>query len=125
VNLKKIKLKRGTKILVDFDGTIVEEVYPKFGRILPEARKFLNKCKKHGVLVYIWAARNNSSVMHDGFVLKGGKSVIALWNFLKKNKVYFTDIFIADKPIGHHMCRILIDDNTRPSVSEDFFEFEE
>jgi histidinol phosphatase-like enzyme len=44
-------------LAIDFDGTIVEDEYPKIGKLRPNAKKFINKLSKEGYFIIIWTCR--------------------------------------------------------------------
>ena len=97
-------------IAVDFDGTIVENDFPRIGKFKPEAEKTLLKLYDEGHYIIIWTCRS-------------GRALNACEQFLKKNnfkyhvineqnpenlashkgidtrKVY-ADIYVDDKHIG-------------------------
>lgn len=63
-------------IAVDFDGTIVEHVYPKIGKPIPFAIETLKKLKNEGHTLILWTVRNGS-LLEDAI------------NYCKKNNLTF------------------------------------
>lgn len=120
----KIKLKNNCSILVDFDGTITEDnIYPEMGSPRSGIRQFLNKCKTRKIRVYIWSARCNNGY---GFTKNSGTdSIKKVKAYMRKHKLYYTDIFIHTKPIGHGDfggAAALLDDKATNRISDLEFE---
>ena len=49
-------------IAVDFDGTIVEHMYPDMGQPVPGAIRTLRKFKQCGVLLILWTMRSGETL---------------------------------------------------------------
>jgi len=47
---------------VDFDGTIVEEAFPKIGAIKPKTLQLMRRAYNLGHLVIVWTARSGQAV---------------------------------------------------------------
>lgn len=126
--MRKIKLKRNDVIFIDLDGVIIKDgLYPKFGKVLKKARIFLVRCKKEGILVYIWTSRCNNPIHTPEvkWTSFGSKSVMEVKRFLDKERLYYTDILLMPKQIGIHLgaAKALFDDRTRPSLDLKYVEF--
>lgn len=50
--------KRPLVLSIDFDGTIVEEKFPDVGKIIPEAKKYINKLYDDGHHIVINTCRS-------------------------------------------------------------------
>lgn len=44
-------------IAIDFDGTIVENNFPRIGRLKPNAKEVISKLKAEGHYIIIWTCR--------------------------------------------------------------------
>jgi len=87
-------------------------------------RKFLQKCKKHKVLVYIWAARCNNYHSADKknlYPVDGTDAMYGISRYMGHYDLYYTDIAIFNKPIGAHYAKYIIDDRSRPDFT--YFRF--
>ncbi len=96
---------KNTKIIaVDFDGTIVEDNYPKIGKPLPFALETLKKLQSKGNRLILWTYRNGSKLDEAvAFCKKNGIEFYAV------NKSYPEEIF--DKNISRKIhADIFIDD---------------
>ena len=49
-------------IAIDFDGTIVEDTYPRIGVLKPKAREVINELVSQGHDVIIWSCRLGSEI---------------------------------------------------------------
>lgn len=92
-------LKRGDRILLDFDGELVESKYPEIGNVREGMREFLDHCKLLGIDVFIWTARGNRCAVfpNEKQCFNGLKEVN---DFLIRENLYFTGIYTGHKPIG-------------------------
>jgi hypothetical protein len=52
-------------IAIDFDGTIVDNIYPEIGKLKPMAKEIINKLYNDGHYIIIWTCRNNSHIEYD------------------------------------------------------------
>lgn len=104
-------LKRGDRILLDFDGELVDNKFPEIGTIREGMREFLGTCKSLGIEVFIWTARGNRCAVfpNDKQCYNGLKDV---YEFLIKENLYFTGIYTGHKPIGEgaDQFQFLMDD---------------
>ena len=63
-------------LAIDFDGTIVENEFPKIGKLLPYAKEIINKLYDEGYFIIIWSCR-------------GGTELVTAYQFLRKNGIIF------------------------------------
>jgi hypothetical protein len=95
------------KILaIDFDGTIVKNIFPDIGELIEDAKLYINKLYDEGYDIIIWTCR-------DGQLLKDAITFLVDNNikfhkvnensdkldFTTSNKIYF-DITIDDRILG-------------------------
>lgn len=76
-------------IAIDFDGTIVEHKFPEIGRLLPDAKRVINKWYDLGYKILIWTCRNNHEPDHPEWK---HATVGDVRDFLIKNGIRFTGI---------------------------------
>lgn len=84
------KKQRRKVYAVDFDGTIVENAYPRIGKLKPETVDFIKKVHGRGDKVIVWTSRSK-------------KPLINMEKFLKWNKIPYHEInqnssFKTDSP---------------------------
>jgi hypothetical protein len=95
-----MKLNSGDKLLIDFDGIIVENInpttkrpfYPQIGPIKEGIKEFLDECKKNNIVVEVWSARTNSNEpfeINPNHTIWGQKGVEQLIQFMNINKLFF------------------------------------
>jgi hypothetical protein len=110
-------------ILLDFDGTITKtDIYPDMAPPKKGIREFLYKCKKYGIIIFIWAARcNNSILSKTKYPVHGTDAMCGISRYMQYYDLPYTDIAIFNKPIGAHFAKYIIDDRSRPDHS--FFKF--
>lgn len=97
-------------IAVDFDGTIVENEYPKIGKFKPGAEETLLKLYNEGHYIIIWTCRSeralstceqflkrNNVKYHS--INKSNPENLALHKWIDTRKVY-ADVYIDDKNLG-------------------------
>lgn len=105
VNLQSIMLIESKIIAVDFDGTIVEDRYPKIGKPMPFAIETLQMLQRDGHRLVLWTVRR-------------GQTLEEAVEFCKKHSIEFyavnqnfegeensggklnADIFVDDRNIG-------------------------
>lgn len=56
---KPRKRDAGLKIAIDFDGTIVEHVFPEIGKSVPYAFEWMKKWKEAGARLILWTMRSD------------------------------------------------------------------
>ena len=94
-------------IAVDFDGTIVEDKYPKIGKLRENAIEVLKKLQEEGHYIILWTCRDGSELEEavlflneNGFVPDKindhSDRMIELYPNSKSKKVY-ADIYIDDR----------------------------
>lgn len=71
-------------IAIDFDGTIVENKYPKIGELRPGAKRVINKLFDNHHTIIIWTCRCNQHMQHD--------DLDEAYDFLLVNKIKFHKI---------------------------------
>lgn len=67
---------KGMTIAIDFDGTIVENKYPRIGQLLPYAPESIRKLYQDGHCIIIWTSRD-------------GRQLLDAVNFLLQNNIPF------------------------------------
>ncbi|MCK5829661.1 MAG: hypothetical protein KAH20_05105 [Methylococcales bacterium] len=66
-------------LCVDFDGTIVDHVYPEIGKPVPHALKWLKKFNAQGANIILFTMRSDGK--------KDGKVLTQAVNYLKDNGI--------------------------------------
>jgi hypothetical protein len=119
---------------IDFDGTIVEEGFPKIGKIKPNTVELMKKAYELGHLVIVWTARSgeyeqdavnflneNNIPYHyincnpeDPFAIKGeqGRKIFCHY-YLDDRAVHVDDIdevyaAVVGRPYQKHPCRAVL-----------------
>ena len=64
-------------LAVDFDGTIVEHVYPDIGKPVPNAIEWLHKFNNMGIKLMLWTMRSGQTL--DGAEKYCEENKIILW----------------------------------------------
>ena len=101
-------LKETRIIAVDFDGTIVEDQYPRIGRPLIFAFDTLKKLQEKGYRLILWTYRSGSSLKEAvDFCEKNGIVFYAVNNSFQEeefdgtySRKIFADLFIDDRNFG-------------------------
>jgi len=100
---------KNTKIIaVDFDGTIVEDSYPKIGKPLPFALETLKKLQSKGNRLILWTYRSGKKLEEAvAFCKKNGIEFYAVNKSYpeeiydeKMSRKIHADIFIDDRNFG-------------------------
>ena len=95
-------------IAVDFDGTIVEHMYPKIGKPIPGAIETLIKLQKAGHKLILWTYRSGETLKDAvDYCEKKGVKLFAVnasspddeWR-PGKSRLIKADVFIDDRNIG-------------------------
>ena len=95
---------------IDFDGTIVEDDYPKIGKLKDGAKETINSLYDKGHHIIIWTCRSGiKQSVAEVFLKKNGVKYhtinnslphhIAKFNYLDPRKVG-ADVYIDDKHLG-------------------------
>ncbi|MDR0370769.1 MAG: HAD hydrolase family protein [Prevotellaceae bacterium] len=71
-------------IAIDFDGTIVENDFPRIGALIPDAKETINRLHDEGHYIIIWTCRH-------------GDKLTEAVNFLSHNHIMFNAVN-ADNP---------------------------
>lgn len=95
-------------IAVDFDGTIVEDAYPKIGKPMPFAFEALKMLEAKGHRLVLWTVRSGRTLREAvEFCEKNGIEFYAVNNEFaeeqysgKSSRKINADIFIDDRNIG-------------------------
>ena len=97
-------MSNSTYIAVDFDGTIVENKYPKIGRPIPGATKWLKKMKKEGGKLILWTCRTGKRLQEaiDYCESQGISFTYVNENPRAKNlsNKVFANVYIDDASVG-------------------------
>jgi hypothetical protein len=96
------------KIAVDFDGTIVEHMYPKIGKPMPFAFEALKELQIAGHEIILWTYRAGKELEEAvEFCLKNGLEFYAINRSFpdeefdgKMSRKIYADIYIDDRNIG-------------------------
>jgi hydroxymethylpyrimidine pyrophosphatase-like HAD family hydrolase len=121
------------KIAVDFDGTIVEHIYPKIGKPMPFAFETLKELKLRGHEIILWTYRAGNELDEAvQFCKKNGLEFYAInqsypdeiFDQTISRKIY-ADIYIDDRNIGgfpgwSYIWKLL--NNDESVSSREFFE---
>lgn len=95
-------------IAVDFDGTIVEDAYPKIGKTRIFAFETLNRLQQDGHRLILWTYRNGSKLQEAvDFCKDNGIEFYAVnasfpeekYDYSRSRKIH-ADLFIDDRNIG-------------------------
>jgi len=99
-------------VAIDFDGTIVEQKFPKIGKMRKNAKKYINKLYEDGYYIIIWTCR-------------GEYSLIKAIKWLEKNKSKYHKInenadfdIIGFKPSPKIFYHFLVDDLDYKGIDE-------
>ncbi len=103
-----MKVKKTSVIAVDFDGTIVEDAYPKIGRAKLFAFDTLKKLQKDGYRLILWTYRKGKRLDQAvEFCRENGIEFYAVNNSFpeedhdpKVSRKIHADIFIDDRNVG-------------------------
>jgi len=95
-------------LAIDFDGTIVEDAYPKIGKPNPFAFETLKKLQQDGHRLILWTYRYGKTLQNAvDFCKKNGLEFYAInCSFpnedydSKKSRKINADLFIDDRNIG-------------------------
>lgn len=128
---------KNTKIIaVDFDGTIVEDSYPKIGKPLPFALETLKKLQSKGNRLILWTYRSGKKLEEAvAFCQKNGIEFYAV-NKSYPEEVYdekisrkiHADIFIDDRNFGEKpnwskIYNVLLHEKPTNKKKKRWFEF--
>ncbi|MCC5918181.1 MAG: hydrolase [Cryomorphaceae bacterium] len=92
-------------IAVDFDGTIVEDRYPKIGKPMPFAFDVLKKLQQDGHRLILWTYRHGSKLREAvEFCETNGMTFYAV------NKSFAEEDYRSDKMSRKIMADVFIDD---------------
>lgn len=74
-------------ICVDFDGTIVDHVFPRIGQAAPKALYFLKKFQENGGKIILFTMRSDGNVHKDGGKLEGRMVLTEAVDYIKQNGI--------------------------------------
>jgi FMN phosphatase YigB (HAD superfamily) len=104
---QKMRLYRsaGNIVLVDFDGTLCEFKYPRFGPPIPGARDFLYALRERALDIVVWSSRL-SPQYSTWAERKQMKKEIENW--LRRNAMPFDEVDVGD--LGKRLALAYVDD---------------
>ena len=91
-----MKNRKRPKIVIDFDGTIVDDMFPDIGDPKDGVIEALNKLKEAGFKITIHSCRTGS--YFKGLLPDNQSENIT--KFMEYHKIPFDQIWIPDKPIA-------------------------
>ncbi|MCK4357829.1 MAG: hypothetical protein KAW92_03675 [Candidatus Cloacimonetes bacterium] len=101
---------RPFRVAIDFDGTIVENKYPKIGPLKDNAVHAINLLKELGCYIIITSCRTNST-LYPSLLARANQAQI-MQMFLIKNGIPFDEVddgcqgkVVADVYIDDHAIR--------------------
>lgn len=103
-----MKLNESLIIAVDFDGTIVENAYPKIGKPKLFAFETLKRLQNDGHRLILWTFRAGKQLSEaEEFCIKNGVTFYAInssfpdekWETKQSRKIH-ADVFIDDRNVG-------------------------
>lgn len=125
-----MKIGKSLVIAVDFDGTIVEDEYPKVGKAKLFAFETLKKLEDHGYRLILWTYRKGKRLDQAiDFCKENGIDFYAVNNSFPEedhdpdvSRKIHADVFIDDRNVGGfpgwgEVYRIIT--NTKPQHLED------
>lgn len=87
-------------VIIDFDGTLCKEEFPKVGSLEPFVREALQRIKKLGYLIKIHSCRT-ATYWKDG---NRDQHIKIIEQFMKENELPYDEIIVdlnMDKPVAH------------------------
>jgi hydroxymethylpyrimidine pyrophosphatase-like HAD family hydrolase len=101
-------MKKQLIIGIDFDGTVVEHVYPEVGKPLPQAFEVLKELQNAGHRLVLWTCREGVDLQYAIDFCKENGIEFVSHNVNTKEDAYIwppsrkilTDVFIDDKNLG-------------------------
>ena len=96
-------------LAIDFDGTIVKELYPDIGSLLPGAKEYINKLYDDGHYIIIWTCRSEGYEIGvveflDGMNIKyhqvNENELARIEKYGSDSRKISADIYIDDKNLG-------------------------
>lgn len=100
-------------VAVDFDGTIVKDMFPSIGPVNPEMVSLLHQLKDQGVALILWTSRDHENLqqavdfcrdklnLEFDAVNENHPACKALFN--NDTRKVYADLYIDDKAIPHTM----------------------
>lgn len=95
-------------LAVDFDGTLVTEAYPDIGKLLPDAKKYVNQLYDDGHYIIIWTCRDGEfTTKVEQFLFESGvkfhkindNGPLKILGFGTNCRKVSADIYIDDKSV--------------------------
>lgn len=102
-------MRKSLLIAVDFDGTIVEDAFPKIGKLKPFAVETIKMLQKDGHRIILWSYRNGKNLRQaEEFMIKCGIPPYAVNRSYPEESSHpndvsrkiNADIFIDDRNFG-------------------------
>ena len=96
-------------IAIDFDGTIVRDIYPGIGVLQPYAKQVINQLHDDGHYIILWTCRSGKQLLDAvNFLLKSDIHFDRINDHEPQNeelygtesRKVFADIYIDDKNLG-------------------------
>jgi neutral trehalase len=90
------------RVVVDFDGTILPNVFPNVTEPYPEAVKTLRALRLAGYQITIHTCRtaNYWQFIGDENIPRQEDAVKVITSYMKEWNIPFDDIWLADKPLA-------------------------
>ena len=87
------------RILVDFDGTIVEDKYPEIGELKPGVKEAFTELRNKGVYISVLSCRTSVELFPNK--IDRDNQMRLMENFLVENEIPFNEVInYSDKPIA-------------------------
>ncbi len=92
-------------VAVDFDGTIVEEAWPKIGKAKPEMISLLKSLKKRGHTIILWTCRygedlEKAIIFCEKYGIEFDAVNQGVDDFMGESPKIYADIYIDDRALG-------------------------
>ena len=98
--------KRRMILAIDCDGTIVEDAFPKVGKLKKDAKKYINKLYAEGKYIILWTcrAKHHETTIKNFLLSKGVKFHLINKNYpalgFETSPKIYADIYIDDRGLG-------------------------
>lgn len=87
-------------IAIDFDGTIVQHDFPRIGKLMPGAKRVINKWYDMGWHILVWTCRNNYEPDHPEWT---EAPIGAVADFCKREGLKITGINQQQPGLGFYL----------------------
>lgn len=95
----------GNSVLIDFDGTLCQFDYPKFGAPMPGAREFLHNLKARGLDIVVWSSRLSAQYRTRAERVDVKKQIES---WLRRNAMPYDEVDMGD--LGKRLALAYVDD---------------